>query len=624
VGSGLTAGLTAGAGAALSGASGTLGRIFGTGDWRSAAGHAAVNSLTGHAGARLAGLDNSFSWRNVAASAVTASLTSSAAGRLGRAMHIDLTTAQGQFAQDLLGGAVGGVVGIHTRRAAGLDQRVDYGQVAADAFGNALANGLTGEHSRQALKALEAQHRSELIHDELAGRLARGDLHGQARADALRALGLPSDPRRHDGLWDRLPEDGSRIRLAARQGRNPNGTAWFEEDWARRINDSYERERFGGARVDFNTIRTDGVRDRRAAQVEVMPIFRAAPAHSWVWSMAHQVNLYGARGAGAAVGMGKMAVDGVVDTLSFSHTFAQAGMYQFGIAGMLDRFQGGNSYTMAGLAAGDRIGADIQGFLDFASADNKGQMIAGAVSGRFNSAMAKLSSDDPSIAYSGGMEFGQLFGEGVTAAAGGYQLVRGGVGFARRTGSNFVELSQGKLYSIDGALGDLGTAMWRALRGKHPDIDPGHLRLLTDGKDAHALSRHGGAVTDDQLIVRARTGYTLDKQWKRIPEISSAFHSDRLLAQADSFVRSSGRLQAALSRGELEFRIDIKTMPEFQDLGIDLGRGYAAVHKGNANVVGSLQGPLNRIDSLRGVSGHYVYDQASKRWLTHTLYPNRG
>ncbi|HEX7648502.1 MAG TPA: LysM domain-containing protein [Noviherbaspirillum sp.] len=37
-------------------------------------------------------------------------------------------------------------------------------------------------------------------------------------------------------------------------------------------------------------------------------------------------------------------------------------------------------------------------------------------------------------------------------------------------------------------------------------IDPEHLSLVTSHPDAHALARHGGSVTDEQLFVRAQTG----------------------------------------------------------------------------------------------------------------------
>ncbi len=112
-----------------------------------------LNTLAGQAGSRLAGLDTSFSWRSVAANAVAAGISSSVTSRLSQGLKLDLTNEPGQLGLDLLGTAVGGVVSLRTRRAAGIDQRVDYGQVAVDAFGNAIANALTGEHSRRATSA---------------------------------------------------------------------------------------------------------------------------------------------------------------------------------------------------------------------------------------------------------------------------------------------------------------------------------------------------------------------------------------------------------------------------------------------------------------------------------------
>lgn len=493
VGSGLTAGLTAGAGAALSGASGTLSKVLSAEGWRGAAGNAVLTSLTGQAGSRLARLDTSFSWRSVAANAVAASLSSSVTSRLSQSLKLDLTTDAGQFGQDLLGGAVGGVVSMHTRRAAGVGQRVDYGQVAVDAFGNALANAATGEHSRRALATLEHQHRADLINAELQGRLANGELQGAARAQALSRLGLPSDPKAHDGLWDRLPADGSRVLLDQRQGSNANGTPWTEQDWARRINDSFERQRFGGARVDFNTIRTDGVRDRRPAQVEALPAFIAAPPRSPGWSLSQQIWLNAARGTGAVVGVGKMFYDAAEGTVVGARTFAQAGMYQIGLAGAFDRWMGGNSYTMAGLQAGDRIGAGIQGMLDFAGSDYKGQIIADGIFSRFDDAAAKLSSQDPWTAFMGGIGIGQLTGEVGTSVYGGFQMARGGVGFVGRAADNFADLSKGKLYSLEGALGDVAKAAWDAALGKRAG---GVAETTTRYQQYMALRAQGLSATD--------------------------------------------------------------------------------------------------------------------------------
>ena len=440
------------------------------GGWRSAAGNAVVSSLASQAGARLAGLDTSFSWRSVAANAVAASISASVTNRLSQGLKLDLTTEAGQFGQDLLGGAVGGVVSLHTRRAAGIDQRVDYGQIAADAFGNALANAATGEHSRRALAALERQHRADLINAELQGRLSEGELQGAALAQALGRSGLPAGSRSHDRLWDRLPADGSRVLLDQRQGSNANGTPWTEQDWARRINDSFERRRFGGARVDFNTIRTDGVRDRRPAQAEALPAFIAAPARSPGWSLSQQIGINIARSVGALAGVAKMGYEVLEGTGAGAYTFTQAALYQTGIAGMFDRLSGSNSYTLAGLQAGDRIGAGVQGLLDFAGSDYKGQIIADGIFSRFDDAAAKLSSQDAWTAFQGGMGIGQLTAEVGTSVYGGVQMARGGVGFAGRAVDNFADLSKGKL-------GDLAKAAWDAALRKQPGGVPNSSKI---------------------------------------------------------------------------------------------------------------------------------------------------
>lgn len=187
VGSGLTAGLTAGAGAALSGASGTLGKVLSAEGWRGAASNAVLSSLAGQAGSRLAGLDTSFSWRSVAANAVAASISASVTSRLSQGLKLDLGSEAGQFGQDLLGGAVGGVVSLHTRRAAGIDQRVDYGQVAVDAFGNTLGNSAAGEHSRRADAVFVEQAKAmapEALHSTI-DRLLAGMNRDRSRTEAL-------------------------------------------------------------------------------------------------------------------------------------------------------------------------------------------------------------------------------------------------------------------------------------------------------------------------------------------------------------------------------------------------------------------------------------------------------
>lgn len=79
--------------------------------------------------------------------------------------------------------------------------------------------------------------------------------------------------------------------------------------------------------------------------------------------------------------------------------------------------------------------------------------------------------------------------------------------------------------------------------------------LLTATADAHALARHGGSVTDEQLMNRSLTGVAPDGSVKLatngtpiLPPMLSAFHSDeyrtlggRLPATNDASASSVGK-----------------------------------------------------------------------------------
>jgi YD repeat-containing protein len=173
VAGGLTAGIGAGIGSAV-----TLG------GWQGAAVTGALNTVGGYAANKIAGVDNThFSWRSVAANAVAAGITSAAMPSINRGLGITGLTEASQFASDVVSRTVGGVVSMHTRRAFGLGDRVDYGSIAADAFGNAVANQLTGEATARA-------------------RLARGMQDLQRASDRLKesasagtnSVGAPADP----------------------------------------------------------------------------------------------------------------------------------------------------------------------------------------------------------------------------------------------------------------------------------------------------------------------------------------------------------------------------------------------------------------------------------------------
>lgn len=124
---------------------------------------AVMNGVSSYAANKIAGVDASFSWRSIAASAVTAAISASVAPKITDVFDFDMATEIGQFGASFTSGIVGGVVGMHTRRAFGLEQAVDYGQVVFDAFGNTVGNYLVGDFKLQAQAQQVADRRSAYI-----------------------------------------------------------------------------------------------------------------------------------------------------------------------------------------------------------------------------------------------------------------------------------------------------------------------------------------------------------------------------------------------------------------------------------------------------------------------------
>ena len=128
-----------------------------------------------------------------------------------------------------------------------------------------------------------------------------------------------------------------------------------------------------------------------------------------------------------------------------------------------------------------------------------------------------------------------------------------------------------------------------------PRSVPSH---LTSHANAHTLGRHGGAVTDSQLITRARTGVAPDGSTlagNRIPPISSAFHSDDALLRADSVLRG-GRLQQEIAANPGATSLTFKF-----DVGENSGRGFRRIGSSNPRNV-NLLGPVQRIDNITRTS----------------------
>ena len=153
VGSGIASGLTAGIAGAMGG---SLSTLMQNSQFGRVAASAALGSMASYAGNEIAGVkNNSFSWKSIAASAVTALVTSKITSKLGEKLNLDYATESGQLTSDLIGNMTGGVVGLHTRRAFGFDDKVDYGMIAADAFGNLIGNSITGKYKYDAMNYAE-------------------------------------------------------------------------------------------------------------------------------------------------------------------------------------------------------------------------------------------------------------------------------------------------------------------------------------------------------------------------------------------------------------------------------------------------------------------------------------
>ena len=138
-------------------------------------------------------------------------------------------------------------------------------------------------------------------------------------------------------------------------------------------------------------------------------------------------------------------------------------------------------------------------------------------------------------------------------------------------------------------------------------------RLRTEG---HAIERHGGTITDDQLYRRAQTGIAPDGSRTRrgYTPISTAFHNDELLVQSDDYLRANYLDDAIKNAEPGTLRIKVTA-----DTNNNIGRGYLPVGKRTG-----LQGPLHRADNLTAAEGWYVYDPVNSSWQTNTIYPIPG
>ncbi len=148
---GLAAGVSAGVGAASSAIPGVT-KLAGPAAWAVAGARAAVSSAATQGIAVLTGLQKDFSWRSVAASAVGAT-AGAAAGDFAGGVLKDLEV-EDKFTKALVTGTISGFAAGATT-AAMRGGRIDVIRVAADAFGNALANSVVQKVSESGQEALQ-------------------------------------------------------------------------------------------------------------------------------------------------------------------------------------------------------------------------------------------------------------------------------------------------------------------------------------------------------------------------------------------------------------------------------------------------------------------------------------
>ncbi|QQP98177.1 putative Ig domain-containing protein [Lysobacter enzymogenes] len=146
---GVTGGLTAG-----------LGNLMGVSGVQSAlaqspvkaAGMALGGAAASYIGQKIAGIDQGFSWRAIAANAASQYISAGISAAIGQPAP-QLFGGTGSMLGDFSDSMIGGVVSLHTRRAFGFNDDIDYKRIAQDAFGNALGNAIGRGYFAQSSKS---------------------------------------------------------------------------------------------------------------------------------------------------------------------------------------------------------------------------------------------------------------------------------------------------------------------------------------------------------------------------------------------------------------------------------------------------------------------------------------
>ena len=192
----LAGGLTGMASAGLGALAGSnnLYQSIARGDIGNAVLQGGATDLAGLAANRIVGLPGAFSWASVAAASLAAGLSAEAAPKVLGDLRFTPNTVPGDLAQGLTSGVIGRNVDLAFGQAA-----PGYGTIAADAFGNAIGNDLSGiDAYRQGQVQYQQQQQQEAIaalspsqRDNYTLLLQRGVAPAQALALATHLAAAP-------------------------------------------------------------------------------------------------------------------------------------------------------------------------------------------------------------------------------------------------------------------------------------------------------------------------------------------------------------------------------------------------------------------------------------------------
>lgn len=153
----------------------------------------------------------------------------------------------------------------------------------------------------------------------------------------------------------------------------------------------------------------------------------------------------------------------------------------------------------------------------------------------------------------------------------------------------------------------------------------------------HTIERHGSHVTDEHLIVRAKTGVTPDGQPSPfIPGMSSKFTDKDVLIESTHKVKPGSQVfneafdnlsQKQIASGRFSITISMDK---------SVGKGFQTNYDGNVGKSinlkdgiptkgsGNIREPIEYPDPLTHVNVSYNLDPETNTWYINTLYPSLG